>query len=58
MLRLMNWIVGWFGYEWVLDERPRPLEDESDPISDEGWEDLHRHSPRYRLRKLPRESGL
>ncbi|WP_160326759.1 hypothetical protein [Thiomicrospira sp. WB1] len=47
----MNWIVGWFGYEWVLDSRPRPVEDESDPISDEGWEDVHAHSPRYRLQK-------
>jgi len=50
MLRLMNLLAGLFGYEWVLDTRPV---DEPPEIleADEGYDDLHQHSPRYRLRK-------
>lgn len=57
LLRFMNNLVGLFGYKWVKESQPL---DESDNqahqempshlIADE-WEDLHQHSPRYRLCK-------
>lgn len=49
MLKLMNWLAGWFGYEWVEDTSPYERED--DVIADEDWDDLHEHNPRYVLRK-------
>ena len=50
MLRFMNILAGLFGYQWVKDNR---LVDEPDEVleADEGWDDVHQHSPRYRLRK-------
>ncbi|MEA3404668.1 MAG: hypothetical protein U9R28_02895 [Pseudomonadota bacterium] len=50
LLNLMNVLAGLFGYEWVKDNRPID-EPEEDIIADEGWDDLHQHSPRYRLQK-------
>ena len=50
MLRVMNWLAGLFGYEWVADVRP--VHDGSEILeADEGYDDLHQHAPRYRLRK-------
>lgn len=49
----LNAIFRLFGYEWVKDKSPyESMED--DPIADEGWDDLHQHSPRYLLRKIKR----
>lgn len=48
----LNWVFGWFGYEWVKDSRP--YKNEGDAVQDEGWDDLYRHTPRYRLRKKPK----
>jgi hypothetical protein len=46
----MNGLAGLFGYEWVIDERSVEERPEN-VIADEGWDDLHQHPPRYRLRK-------
>lgn len=54
LLRFMNALVGVLGYEWVRDRRPLD-EPPEDLIADEGWDDLHQHSPRYRLRKKGRQ---
>jgi hypothetical protein len=56
LLRLMNVLAGWFGYEWVRD--PRPFQKRTDAFRDtaeeEGWDDLYEHTPRYVLRKKRR----
>ena len=50
LLRFMNGLAGLFGYEWVIDDRP--IDDEPEYFTaSESWDDLHQHSPRYRLRK-------
>ncbi|MDG6778722.1 hypothetical protein QCB44_08400 [Thiomicrorhabdus sp. zzn3] len=57
MIRLLNLVFGWFGYEWIRDEQTnRPAEKESDASissmdEDEGWDHLYQHTPSYRLRK-------
>lgn len=50
MVTLMNWLLGWFGYEWVRDHRPYQR-DYADNELDDGWDDLYEQNPRYRLRK-------
>lgn len=50
MVTLMNWLFGWFGYEWVRDHRPYQR-DCADNELDDGWDDLYEQNPRYRLRK-------
>jgi len=54
-MKLMNWLFGWFGYEWVRDDSPCEREDD-DPRTDEGWDDLYEHNPRYRLRKIENDN--
>lgn len=49
-MKLLNALFRLFGYEWVKDETPYQKDD--DPITDEGWDDLYEHSPRYKLRKI------
>jgi len=50
LLQFMNGLAGLFGYEWVIDDRP--VDEPPECIeADEGWDDVHQHSPRYRLRK-------
>ena len=51
LLKLLNSIVGVFGYRFVLDDRPLEMADE-DIRNDEGWDDLDEHLPRYRLIKI------
>lgn len=50
MLKLVNLIVGLFGYKYVVDNR---IVDEPPELleADEGYDDIHQHSPRYRLVK-------
>lgn len=50
MMRVLNWVFGLFGYEWVRETAPYEREND-DPITDEGWDDLYEHPPRYRLKK-------
>ena len=50
MLRWFNGLFGLFGYEWVLDTTPYEPQ-ASSPTTDEGWDDLYQHNPRYVLRK-------
>ena len=50
MLKLLNWVFGWLGYEWVRDTRPYERE-YSDNEFDDGWDDLYETNPRYRLRR-------
>ncbi|MBO1924714.1 hypothetical protein [Thiomicrorhabdus sp. 6S3-12] len=49
-MSFLNAIFRLFGYEWVKDETPYQRDD--DPRTDEGWDDLYEHSPRYKLRKI------
>lgn len=49
-LKVINFIVGIFGYEYVIDNRPK-YEPPEDLEADEGWDDIHGLNPRYRLVK-------
>ncbi|WP_321277279.1 hypothetical protein [Thiomicrorhabdus indica] len=56
-MKFLNAIFRLFGYEWVEDKQPNVKGEDKDEgkcedlIADEGWDDLHQHSPRYRLQK-------
>lgn len=50
-MKLLNWLFGLFGYEWVKDETPYERQMD-EPGEDEGWDDIYEHNPRYRLRKI------
>ncbi|KUJ74119.1 hypothetical protein AVO42_01500 [Thiomicrospira sp. XS5] len=50
MLKLLNWVFGWFGYEWVPDTRPYEREYGENEL-DDGWDDLYETNPRYHLRR-------
>ncbi|WP_319380396.1 hypothetical protein [Thiomicrorhabdus sp.] len=50
-MKWLNFVFRLFGYEWVKDETPYERQ-RDDPITDEGWDDLYEHSPRYKLRKI------
>lgn len=58
LLRLMNWMVGWFGYEWVQvpwpENEPEPFRPDTER---ENWDELYRSAPRYVLRKKTRQGG-
>lgn len=55
MLRIINLFVGLFGYQFIIDNE-KVDEPEENIIADEGWDDLHQHSPRYKLVRKPSSS--
>jgi len=54
-LKIINIFTAIFGYKWVKDTRPAHLPDE-DIIADEGWDDLDKDVPKYRLVKCNSDS--
>lgn len=57
MLKFINFMAGFFGYKFVVDER-EIVEPPEEIEADEGYDDIYDQSPRYRLVKitsLPKE---
>ncbi|GAB6069062.1 hypothetical protein JCM30760_01590 [Thiomicrorhabdus hydrogeniphila] len=50
LLKIMNKIVGLFGYEWVIDSSIIKPERHIG-VEDEGWDDIYDNNPKYKLKK-------
>ena len=50
-LKVINFFVGIFGYQYIIDKRPIEVSKQHHLEDDEGWDDIHDLNPKYRLVK-------